>query len=66
MSGWTPDERKAYRRTEKACEAFQDQIDSTHFALWRLELAETPKDDHFDDDDPEDGPPPGWTATELN
>ena len=60
---WTPEERKAYRRAEKRCEALQNANEGLHFWIWRRELAEpTP----FDDDDPEDGPPPGWTATGLN
>ena len=54
---------KAFVRAEKYSEALQNEIDSTHFALWRMELEETPIDD---DDDPDDGPPAGWEPTVLN
>ena len=62
MDEWTPEERRAYRRAEKACEALQSANEGLHFAIWRMEL----QDALIDDDDPEDGPPPGWMPVGLN
>jgi hypothetical protein len=65
MDEWTPDERKAYRRAEKACEAIQAEIKVTHFACWRLELKHPELYLAIDDDGPP-GPAPGWRPSKLN
>jgi hypothetical protein len=67
----TPDEIREHEKTmlraHKAIEAIQSEITATHFACWALELRYPELYPALDDDGPpEDGPPEGWTATELN
>ena len=67
MSEMTPDEKKLLR-SEKQLEALANEVEGLHFWIWRRELQEPLDDGAYidDDDDPEDGPPPGWKPRELN